>query len=482
MTTPARCLTGAETTTRELEIRLRRDAELHEVRLDLLQDVGDDTFALLRHHGGRLVVACRATVEGGGFVGTEGQRLAVLARAARSRIAWLDLELLLFEQGATARLDLDRIDQPPRLVASLHDFDGGPGRAEQLARRFEGCPADVAKLAVAVHDVDELAVLRRVELHCPRRVVIGMGDTGVWSRMRPADFRSAWTYLAASEELATAPGQVSAVRSRTLRLDDHVRLAPLALLGGSAIRRSPGPTVYGALLRDLDAPYQYLPLPSTAAPSRAGLDALGVHGMSVAAPFKASMAAHCEGLDRWAQRCSAVNTIQRLEDGRWFGSNTDAPAARALLGDHLGTGDRVVILGTGATARAIGAALAELGCSIVLAGRRGQNVDTAHGSIRTMAEAGALHPDVLVNCIPVGGDDDTDPWPGELGARVVLDLVLPAVGPTPLVARARDAGCHVITGRQLWCHQGARQMSLLLNTTITPEQIEGYLTTGEGEI
>jgi len=482
VTHPLHCLTGSEHTTRELEARLRRDADLHEIRLDLLDELDDDTFALLRHHGDRLIVTCRAPAEGGGFDGTETQRLAVLARAARADIAWLDLELFLFEQGATARLDLDRIDAPPRLVASLHDFEGGPGLAEKLARRFEGCPAEVAKLAVAVAGAEELAVLRRIELHCPRRVVIGMGAAGLWSRMRPADFGSEWTYLAANDELATAPGQVSADGARRLRLDGHTSLRPLALIGGDSIRRSPGPLVYGALLDSLGSPFQYLPLPSAEAPSRAALSALEVEGMSVAAPHKMSFVRACQELGPWARRCGAVNTVRRLEDGRWSGSNTDAPAALALLRDHVSKDDRVMILGDGATARATAVALDTVGCEVVLVGRRIRSASDSSWSIRSWDEASSLNPDILINCTPLGGDGARDPWNGEIGARLVLDFVLRAEGPTPLIARARAAGCQAVTGAQLWCQQGARQMSLLLGLDVTPGQIAGYLTAAGWEI
>ena len=137
LNSPTYCLTGSERTTGELASRLERPADLHEVRLDLLDDLGEDTYTLIAQHGPRLIATCRTPFEGGGFEGSEGDRLAVLKRASRTGVAWLDLELFLFEQGATARLDLDRLTAPPRLIASLHDFAGGPGSIERLASRFE---------------------------------------------------------------------------------------------------------------------------------------------------------------------------------------------------------------------------------------------------------------------------------------------------------------------------------------------------------
>ena len=482
MNAPARCLTGSEGRSTALAQRLDSHADLHEVRLDLLDEIDDDTFALLSQHGPRLVVTCRAAAEGGGFDGAEAERLQVLARAARAGIAWLDLELFLFEQGAIARLGLPSGPDRPQLIASLHDFEGAPGRAALLAARFDGCPADLAKLAVKVDGPGDLAELRRLDLPCRDQVVIGMGEAGVWSRVRPSDFGSRWTYVTTTADRATAPGQLTEELAASLRLDGHRDLSPLALVGDGTIRRSPGPRVHNALLRELDLPYQYLPLPSEEAPGRASLASLGVVGMSIAAPYKASLLAACQELDPWAHRCAAINTIQRLEDGRWMGSNTDAPAVLSLLGEHLRPDDRVLVLGTGAAARAAGAALASAGARVSLASRRGRRAEEANWSIVDWSDVTHFRPDVLVNCTPLGGRDERVQWPPEIDARVVLDMVLRPDGATSLVDRARARGCITFTGQQLWCHQGARQMSLLVGREITPTMLRRHLGAAGWEI
>ena len=482
MSSATHCLTGSETTADALARRLGAPADLHEVRLDLLEEIDDSAFALLQRHGPRLLVTCRAATEGGGFAGAEADRLEVLARAARCGVAWLDLELFLFEQGALSRLGLGDLPDPPRLVASLHDFEGGPGLAGELARRFDGCPADVAKLAVAVRGADDLAGLRRLDLGCALRVVVGMGEAGVWSRMRPADFGSHWTYLTTTTDRATAPGQLTEEVARSMRLDRHEELAPLALVGGHGIRRSPGPRVHNALLEELDLPYQYLPLPSDEAPRRAALADLGVAGMSVAAPHTGAMASACQNLDTWARRCASVNTIQCLDDGRWNGFNTDAPAVLSLLGDAVRAGDRVLVLGAGATARAAATALTSAGAQVSLAARHPGRAAGSRWDVVDLEDAARFEADVLLNCTPLGGEETAEPWPFAPEARVVLDTVLRPQGATPLVERARDHGCLTFTGHQLWCHQAALQMSHLLAREITPEALMHHLEAAGWEI
>src|SRR5438045_2439796 len=67
-------------------------APLHELRLDALDAVDDDTFAALGRHARRTVVCCRPTRQGGGFSGDEAARLALLGRAAEAGARWLDVE------------------------------------------------------------------------------------------------------------------------------------------------------------------------------------------------------------------------------------------------------------------------------------------------------------------------------------------------------------------------------------------------------
>ena len=87
------CVTGGETTTRQLAARLAagRPFDMQEVRLDLLDHVDDEVLGLV---GRRNVIAtCRSSGERGGFRGTERERFALLTRALAHEPGYLDVEL-----------------------------------------------------------------------------------------------------------------------------------------------------------------------------------------------------------------------------------------------------------------------------------------------------------------------------------------------------------------------------------------------------
>jgi 3-dehydroquinate dehydratase type I len=324
------CLTGTEATTAELAERLARPADLHEVRLDHLDALDDAVYGLLRRHAGQLVATCRPPDEGGAFEGTETERLGLLRRAAEAGVRWLDLELTALEQGA-AEVVLAGIATPPAVIASVHDFDGRMQELDGLVQRLDACEADAAKLAIAVRDPVHVEVLRGLRFHHAQQVVIGMGAAGIWTRLRPSEFGSMWTYAAARRDLATAPGQVDAVRARRLRVVEHDRLLPVALIGPGSVARAPLCDVLCAALAEREAPYQVLPMPIPRGRTLADVPwPPKLAGLAVTAPFNREAAERCDELDSWARESGTVDAVAVDDDGTWRGSNTLAAAAAEL--------------------------------------------------------------------------------------------------------------------------------------------------------
>jgi hypothetical protein len=155
-----------------------------------------------------------------------------------------------------------------------------------------------------------------------------------------------------------------------------------ALVGvlGDPVRHSLSPAMHNAALRQLGLDWVYLALPTPAAslaPVLEGLEALGCRGLNVTIPHKQAVAALCRELSPLAQRLGAVNTLVPHRQGGWFGTNTDVEGFLAPLREpaHPGAAgaswaeQRALVLGCGGSARAVVAALVELGLGrITLAG------------------------------------------------------------------------------------------------------------------
>ena len=470
------CVTGSEGRLERLSRRLddHSHSALQEVRLDLLEVLDENVFALLEGRP-NLVLTCRGGAEGGGFGGSERERAEILRRALAAAPRYLDVEL---STPAELRRELYTQRQDTELILSWHHFEpGGLQRLEldELADQ----PADLLKVALAVEDAAELMALRQVLADQQRPVLrIGMGPAGLLTRALYEAFGSPWTYTAAERELATAPGQLTAGQARRWRVGTR-DLTPLALVGGPQVMTSPGANVYNHIFARRGLPFFYLPV-VTLRPveTLALLEQLGFAGCSVTMPAKEALARQ---VHRWlpggGEELGAVNTVL-LRHGRRTGANTDLSGLRRLLGGQQG--GEALVLGSGGAARAAVAALDSVGFSVTVTGIDAPQTEALARQLpaRVVAwEARAEQPfDVLVNTTPVGSAGQRSPMPPgvDYGGRLVLDAVLSST-PTPLRQEATAGGGRALGGLDWWVEQGAEQISLLTGEKILVNELREAL-------
>lgn len=243
---------------------------------------------------------------------------------------------------------------------------------------------------------------------------------------------------------------------------------------GNPVRHSLSPLMHNAAFAALDMNCVYIPLPTEdAGAAVAGLKALGFRGASVTIPHKESVKAWVDELDPIAAKIGAVNTLligsrEDPTDKRVFGYNTDWVGANQALEEKIDLrGSRVLLVGAGGSARAIGFGLLEAGAEIILANRtveKGEALASRLGCpFKPMARLEDVQADVLVNTTSVGmtPDDDRTPVSGDLleNFSVVMDIVYSPLE-TRLLREAANAGCRTVDGLAMLLYQGVAQFEL----------------------
>ena len=201
-------------------------------------------------------------------------------------------------------------------------------------------------------------------------------------------------------------------------------------------------------------------------------------GCNVTMPHKQTIIPMLDILDPLAAKLGAVNTVVRQNDGSLTGYNTDAggflePLSDVLAGEHLFRMAR--ILGTGGAARAIIAALADQGFTLVVAGRdpakaralldelapRGEHyaVDLAHFAEPTdfAFDDRDRCLDLVVNASPLGMHGSPPlafDWSHAPPGSIAYDIVTNPQD-TPFLLAARDAGHLSIGGLAMLVGQAA---------------------------
>ena len=251
---------------------------------------------------------------------------------------------------------------------------------------------------------------------------------------------------------------------------------------GDPIAQSKSPAIHSFWLHKLGIKADYRAAHVTAAGLAdyfaARRDDSAWRGCNITMPHKQAALAQLDAVDPQAARIGAVNTVVRGADGGLTGFNTDAPGfleplLPRLAETHLYRMAR--IMGAGGAARAIVAALAGAGFTLVLAARdpakaramldelapRGEHHAVSLDHFATPTDfafddrAGLL--DLVVNASPLGmaGQpplvfDFSHVPPGSVAYDIVTNPL-----ETPLLAGARARGFETIDGLAMLIGQAA---------------------------
>ena len=258
------------------------------------------------------IVTVRSADEGGTTALAEPERLALLARVARSADAPRMIDVEHAALGADLGADLARAllaaalaprggdaDAPaaPKLVASSHDFTGRPS---DLLRRIAAMQDDplvsIVKLAWMARSIrDNLEAFDLLASRSKPMIALLMGEFGLMSRVLAPKFGGFLTFASDAEGTGTAPGQPSARELRDLYRFGAIGPATRVFgVVGWPVAHSRSPAFHNARFAEhgYDGVYLPLPVPGEWEHFKASIGALVDHerldfaGASVTIPHK----------------------------------------------------------------------------------------------------------------------------------------------------------------------------------------------------
>ena len=144
-------------------------------------------------------------------------------------------------------------------------------------------------------------------------------------------------------------------------------------------------------------------------------------GINVTIPYKKDVIPYLDALSPTAVKMGAVNTIVRRSDGTLFGHNTDYFGFASMV-ERSGLdvkGKKVLVLGSGGASNTVVAVLKELGATVIIVSRSGEN---NYANLHLHADAA-----VIVNTTPVGMYPNTGISPVSLELFPKLEGVLDVV-------------------------------------------------------
>jgi shikimate dehydrogenase len=247
-------------------------------------------------------------------------------------------------------------------------------------------------------------------------------------------------------------------------------------LVGDPVAHSLSPAMQNAAFAALGLPHRYELLRTRSDDMASAVQRIrgdDVLGANVTIPHKEHIGRLLDAIEDTARRIGAVNTIFK-RGGTLRGDNTDAGGfADALAEKGVDVrGSRVLLLGAGGAARACAAELIAAGAHVQISNRGPVRLRELVRAVPDMVGAGhsyaAVWPpprsldgyDVFVNATSLGLNGEDALEEVALPVRLAVVDVVATARETPLIRRAREAGCLAVDGLVMLLHQGARAFRL----------------------
>lgn len=469
------------------------EADIIELRVDMIpvEEIEQMDWEFIREHAPKkpLLVTCRSREEGGYFIGSDEERLAIYNDAMLAGVEWLDVEHAVADE----LLPYLPIGLPTKIVLSHHIITTG-ATFDELRDKLDDMTsiyADVYKLIfTADSPTDALVAVNLIEYAKSRflNVVIhAMGELGEPSRILGSVRGNAWTYVALDGEAPTASGQITLGEARNVYFlpEKSVQSSIYGLLGYPT-RQSKGKYLHNALYKLLPNSNSFLylnfPTPEATQFWEDWRDSLS--GLSITIPHKDTIFKLLDDVSEEARLSGVCNTAIPT-NGRWKGYNTDVLALEDILLPHqsdLQFG--VLVVGTGATTQSTIAALNRLGVKkIYVIGRNRARVAAITSKFRvkavTESDFGTLDIGGIIQTTSVGMAPHVDemPYGSELFRRgmIVLDVVYNPIR-TKFIQTAQYEGCITITGDEMFIRQAAHQFRLFTGVDVPIEEVRRVWT------
>lgn len=455
-------------------------ADLVELRLDYIGR-HIDLRRLLANRPCPLIVTCRRREDGGRWEKTEDERLMILRSAIASGVDYVDLEEDIADK-------IPRYGSTKRIV-SLHNFEETPEDLESIHARLAALDADIVKIATMANSFsDSIRMLQLAASTQTPTIALCMGDLGTVTRILGLRYGAPFTFSVPKVGRKIAPGQISFEDMREMyrpqEINEETRLYGVV---ADPVAHSLSPQIHNAAFANRQLNCRYLPF-------RIPADELAlflqwckesdVGGLSVTIPHKEAMLDLMSEVEAAAKGIGAINTVA-IRGMDAVGYNTDYRAAMDCLTEALQTqrrvggidddrglseifaGRGVLILGAGGAARAIGYGLRQRGAVVAISSRTAKRAEKLASDIGGRALPWAsrhdIKPGILVNCTPVGMHPDVDSCPYEkshLNENMIVFDTIYNPEQTVLVKAAREVGCFVVNGLDMFVRQAAYQFKL----------------------
>ncbi len=457
-------------------------ADLVELRLDGFTNLDIDGLRNLRlAFPIPMIFTLRSHQQGGSYSQSEERRLADIRLLAELKPEYFDLENdvppVFINEMSTFHPEI-------KMILSYHNFNEIPHDHDDIFHKMQKSPAHYYKIAVTPSNCIETLKFIAWAKKSNHLIGICMGAHGQICRILGPIIGCPITYAAIDENQQTAPGQLSA--KTLIEKYHHSTLRPnSAVYGliGDPVDKSISDDTHNILISEwkFDAVYVKILVKANEVEEFLQLaKQLPFAGLSVTMPLKELILPYLDKIDPHALKIGAVNTLV-FKNSKIFGYNTDGLGAlNAIENATPVNGKQMVIIGAGGATKAIAYEALQRGAKVTILNRHADKAAKVAAqlgckskALDEMAECAKVGYDILINCtpveMPISANDILPP-------AFVMDIKTKPKD-SELLKQAKEKGCHIIYGHQMFVEQAVGQFHLWFKDQIDVNKCRAFLNT-----
>ncbi len=482
-------LTG-KTLKEDLEIlnKYRKYIDMVELRVDHLDD---DERLYVRRFPSLAKIPClltiRRKIDGGQFVEGESARTILFARALSfadedksQNFQFVDFE----EDFHIPSLEEATLAFGTQIIRSVHAMNEPIHNIANRLQKLKGSRFEIPKIAFMPETLDDVTNLFKEAslLRDNNHILVAMGNVGIPTRLLGAKLKNFLTYTTAPDQMENV-SNITHIDVTQLKNIYHFRevtdQTKIFGITGWPLTGTSSPVIHNAGFDNHGMNSLYIPFAAeTFDQALRFADTVGIEGMSVTVPHKEAVLDKASYVDDCAKDIGASNTLVR-RGCQWFAYNTDAYGFSKALLEFTGFKNlkrkKVAIIGAGGAAKAIAYAVKELGADACVFNRTlkkakmlAEKYGFKYASLGPESnEMLKKYSQIIIQTTskgmhakgPSNADNDPVYFYEFNGTEIVFDIIyMPAE--TPIMARAREAGCRSCNGILMLRYQGYKQFEL----------------------
>jgi 3-dehydroquinate dehydratase/shikimate dehydrogenase len=403
-----------------------------------------------------LIFTFRKKEQGGLREISEDERLEKFEKLLGFSPAYADIET------DTDPRFIARAAQKTRVIGSYHDFKSTPLDLDASLAKIQNPHFAILKMAFyAKSSLDLMRLMVFTARHSSTfpMCCISMGEFGKPSRVMGKILGNVLDYSGVEEDLELTRYSLQTL-CETFHYKELSSKTKIYALLGDPIEKSRSHTYHNSKFSS-NAVYLKIRVQKEELEEFFRLSRLlPFGGFSVTIPHKEKILPLLDRIEAAASKMGAVNTIL-IRENEARGFNTDAPGALNAIERHVQVkGKRVAILGAGGTARAIAFEAKKRGGIVKIYNRTLSKAkilaEALEVEARSIGDLRAEDYDLLVSTLPpIEGGELSIALDAIRAGAYVMDVV--TAPNTPLLRAAKEKGCYLIFGSEMFEEQAALQ-------------------------